>query len=365
MTCRGIRGATTAHANTEIAIFDATEELLRLVAANELRPADIASAVFTVTPDLTAAFPALRRPRARLASGAAARHGRDCRPRARPPLHPCPDPLEYRPARLRHPPRLSARGRRCAPTCSRRAASSPCRLRPDAGTPRRRPRQAAAVPADHVVPSRASRAPTRRRRSTSTSARRSARCACHSFEDIFQAVEEGRATLGLLPVENSQAGSINQAYDLLLDHDLRVVGEVKLRVRHCLLRRAGHDSRPTSAACARIRRRWPSASATCATAAGSRCRPTTRPAPPRELAAQPGAGHGGHRQRAGRPDLRAGGAGRRHRGLAGQHDPLLPARPRGAAARQAQQDLHRLRHAAHAGRARTTPWASSPAAAST
>ena len=48
-------------------------------------------------------------------------------------------------------------------------------------------------------------------------------------------MEEGRATLGLLPVENSQAGSINQAYDLLLDHDLRVVGEVKFRVRHCLL----------------------------------------------------------------------------------------------------------------------------------
>ena len=36
--------------------------------------------------------------------------------------------------------------------------------------------------------------------------------ACHSFEDIFHAVEEGRATLGLLPVENSQAGSIDQAY---------------------------------------------------------------------------------------------------------------------------------------------------------
>ncbi|MCX7707956.1 MAG: prephenate dehydratase [Anaerolineae bacterium] len=59
--------------------------------------------------------------------------------------------------------------------------------------------------------------------------------ACESFADIFKAVETGKATLGLLPVENSQAGSINQAYDLLLDHDLRVVGEVKLRVRHCLL----------------------------------------------------------------------------------------------------------------------------------
>ncbi len=59
--------------------------------------------------------------------------------------------------------------------------------------------------------------------------------ACHSFEEIFHVIEDGRASHGLLPVENSQAGSINQAYDLLLDHDLRVIGEVKLRVRHCLL----------------------------------------------------------------------------------------------------------------------------------
>ena len=69
--------------------------------------------------------------------------------------------------------------------------------------------------------------------------RRRRHAACHSFEDIFHAIEEGRATHGLLPVENSQAGSINQAYDLLLDHDLRVIGEVKLRVRHCLLAAPG------------------------------------------------------------------------------------------------------------------------------
>jgi prephenate dehydratase len=55
-------------------------------------------------------------------------------------------------------------------------------------------------------------------------------------------VEDGQATLGLLPVENSQAGSINQAFDLLLDHDLRVVGEVKFRVRHCLLAPQGTSS---------------------------------------------------------------------------------------------------------------------------
>ena len=39
----------------------------------------------------------------------------------------------------------------------------------------------------------------------------------------------------MLPVENSSAGSINRAFDLLLDHDLRVWGEILLRVRHNLL----------------------------------------------------------------------------------------------------------------------------------
>lgn len=58
---------------------------------------------------------------------------------------------------------------------------------------------------------------------------------CHNFEGVFEAVESGAADFGALPVENSTAGSINQAYDLLLDHDLRVWGEVILRVRHALL----------------------------------------------------------------------------------------------------------------------------------
>ena len=58
---------------------------------------------------------------------------------------------------------------------------------------------------------------------------------CRSFEGVFQAVESGEADYGVLPVENSTAGSINQAYDLLLDHDLRVWGEILLRVRHALL----------------------------------------------------------------------------------------------------------------------------------
>jgi chorismate mutase len=58
--CRGIRGATTAIANTAEDIHEATEELvIALIELNELDPVDIASAIFTTSPDLTATFPAL------------------------------------------------------------------------------------------------------------------------------------------------------------------------------------------------------------------------------------------------------------------------------------------------------------------
>ncbi len=59
MPVRGIRGATTAAANTAEAINEATEELLNeLVALNDLDPNEIACAFFTTTPDLDAEFPA-------------------------------------------------------------------------------------------------------------------------------------------------------------------------------------------------------------------------------------------------------------------------------------------------------------------
>ena len=44
-----------------------------------------------------------------------------------------------------------------------------------------------------------------------------------SFADVFRAVAAGEADYGLVPVENSQAGSINDVYDLLRQHDLFVV----------------------------------------------------------------------------------------------------------------------------------------------
>jgi prephenate dehydratase len=58
---------------------------------------------------------------------------------------------------------------------------------------------------------------------------------CHSFEELFAAVESGHADLAALPVENSVAGSINRSYDLLLERDLKVWGEIMLQVRHNLL----------------------------------------------------------------------------------------------------------------------------------
>ncbi len=58
--CRGVRGATVAEENTREAILEATRELLsRLTLANDLQPDDVASIIFSVTPDLTAEFPAV------------------------------------------------------------------------------------------------------------------------------------------------------------------------------------------------------------------------------------------------------------------------------------------------------------------
>ncbi len=59
MRFRGVRGAITVDANTEQAILDATLELLRaIIRMNEVDADDVAGVLFTVTPDLSAAFPA-------------------------------------------------------------------------------------------------------------------------------------------------------------------------------------------------------------------------------------------------------------------------------------------------------------------
>jgi 3-deoxy-7-phosphoheptulonate synthase len=66
-----------------------------------------------------------------------------------------------------------------------------------------------------------------------------------SFKGIFDAVLDGSASAGVVPVENSQTGSIHENYDLFLRYpDIAMVGELKLRIVHCLIadERAGMDS---------------------------------------------------------------------------------------------------------------------------
>jgi len=62
---------------------------------------------------------------------------------------------------------------------------------------------------------------------------------CPDLVQTFDAVVAHHADGAVVPVENSQAGSINETYDLLLKHDLFIVGEYDLRVRHCFMAPSG------------------------------------------------------------------------------------------------------------------------------
>jgi len=56
-----------------------------------------------------------------------------------------------------------------------------------------------------------------------------------SFESVFESVSDGSADRGVIPIENSLHGSVHQNYDLLREHELRIVAEIQLRIRHNLL----------------------------------------------------------------------------------------------------------------------------------
>lgn len=60
-----------------------------------------------------------------------------------------------------------------------------------------------------------------------------------SFEAVFSAIEKGLCRYGVLPLENSTAGSVNAVYDLMMQHNFRIVRSVRIKVDHNLLANSG------------------------------------------------------------------------------------------------------------------------------
>ncbi|MGF1761598.1 prephenate dehydratase [Photobacterium sagamiensis] len=58
---------------------------------------------------------------------------------------------------------------------------------------------------------------------------------CSTFRDVINVVETGNADYGVLPIENTSSGSINEVYDLLQHTSLSIVGEITQPIEHCLL----------------------------------------------------------------------------------------------------------------------------------
>ena len=62
-----------------------------------------------------------------------------------------------------------------------------------------------------------------------------------NFEGVFSAVENGLCEYGILPIENSTAGSVRKVYDLMLSHNFYIVRSTRIKVNHCLVAKQGTD----------------------------------------------------------------------------------------------------------------------------
>lgn len=60
-----------------------------------------------------------------------------------------------------------------------------------------------------------------------------------SFEAVFSAVDKGLCDYGVIPVENSNAGSVNSVYDLMMKHNFYIVRSIRLKIQHNLLAKPG------------------------------------------------------------------------------------------------------------------------------
>ncbi|MBR4308068.1 MAG: chorismate mutase [Oscillospiraceae bacterium] len=60
-----------------------------------------------------------------------------------------------------------------------------------------------------------------------------------SFEGVFSAIDAGFCDYGILPIENSTAGSVKQVYDLMVRHKFSIVRSTRIKVDHCLLAKCG------------------------------------------------------------------------------------------------------------------------------
>lgn len=60
-----------------------------------------------------------------------------------------------------------------------------------------------------------------------------------TFEGVFQAVEKGLCEFGILPIENSSYGSVNEVYDLMRHFNFHIVRSLKLKIDHALLAKPG------------------------------------------------------------------------------------------------------------------------------
>ncbi|MWN31575.1 MULTISPECIES: bifunctional chorismate mutase/prephenate dehydratase [unclassified Gilliamella] len=73
------------------------------------------------------------------------------------------------------------------------------------------------------------------RRYASTHLDKMVELSCSTFKEVFEQIENSSVDYGILPIENSSSGSINEVYDLLQKTNLHIIGELSLPIDHCIL----------------------------------------------------------------------------------------------------------------------------------